>query len=158
VEAVASRDAMSGNEPNRQPPAGRDFHAEHEQILRDVEWMRMMAGRVPSLSLEQRQELIEGTIERLRRIGLHTAAEERLFYPVLSRLLGTPRIGDAMVADHQYVRARMQYLAEIDPASTAALQAILYGLHGVITTHIEKVDGVLAPLIDQLRETSKRDD
>lgn len=50
-----------------------------------------------------------------------------------------------MTADHRYVHARMQYLAETDPASTAALQAILYGLQAVITTHIAKEDEILTP-------------
>jgi hypothetical protein len=124
---------------------------EHERIIRDAEWMRLEARRVPSLSLDERRAVIEETLVRLRMIGLHTAAEERLFYPMLSRLLGTPRIGDALVSDHRYIHARMQYLAETDPASTAALQAILYGLHAVITTHIRTEDEILSPLVEQAR-------
>lgn len=142
---------------SRLRPGGRDFRSEHEQIIRDVEWMRLMAGRVPSLSLAERRELVAKALESLRRIGLHTAAEERIFYPVLARLLGTQSVGDAMAADHRYIHARMQYLAETDPASTAALQAILYGLHAVITTHVQKEDEVLTPLVEQLQETKHTD-
>ena len=127
------------------------MHAEHEQIVRDAEWMRRMAGRLPSMQLDERRTVIDETLERLRRIGIHAADEESAFYPVLARLLGTPRIGEAMTADHRYVHARMQYLAETDQASTAALQAILYGLHAVITTHIAKEDEILAPLVERLR-------
>jgi hypothetical protein len=132
-----------------------DLQAEHEQIVRDAEWMRLEAGRVPSLSLEERQALVAEALERLRRIGVHTAAEEGIFYPVLARLLGTPKLGDALAADHRYVHARMQYLAETDPASTTALQAILYGLHAVITTHIRKEDEILGPLAEQVREAAQ---
>ncbi|MGH3114102.1 MAG: hypothetical protein ACRDOP_11625 [Gaiellaceae bacterium] len=60
-----------------------------------------------------------------------------------------------MTVDHQFVHARMQYLAETDPASTAALQAILYGLHAVITTHVQKEDEILAPLVEQLRDAAR---
>jgi hypothetical protein len=127
------------------------FPAEHEQIVRDAEWMCLMAQRLPQLSLEERRAVVEGTLERLRRVGRQAAAEERLLYPVLARLLGTPKVGDAMTADHRFVHARMQYLAETDPASTAALQAILYGLHAVITTHVRKEEEILMPLVERLR-------
>jgi iron-sulfur cluster repair protein YtfE (RIC family) len=133
-----------------------DLQGEHEQILRDAEWMRLQAARVPSLSLEERQALVTEALERLRRIGIHTAAEESIFYPVLARLLGTAKIGEALAADHRYVHARMQYLAETDPASTAALQAILYGLQAVITTHIEKEDEILLPLVEQVRGFTRK--
>jgi iron-sulfur cluster repair protein YtfE (RIC family) len=131
-----------------------DLHSEHEQIVLDAEWMRFQAGRLPALSLAERRTLVDETLERLRAIGRHTAAEERVFYPILARLLGTARIGDALAADHRYVHARMQYLAETDPASTAALQAILYGLHAVITTHIQKEDEILAPIVAQVRKAT----
>jgi hemerythrin-like domain-containing protein len=131
--------------------SGADLHAEHEQIVQDAEWMRLQALRLPELSLEERRDVVAGALERLRRIGVHAAAEERLYYPVLARLLGTQTVGEAIAADHRYVHARMQYLAETDPASTAALQAILYGLHAVITTHVEKEDEILAPLAAYLR-------
>jgi hypothetical protein len=131
--------------------SGADLHAEHEQIVQDAEWMRLQALRLPELSLEERRDVVAGALERLRRIGVHAAAEERLYYPVLARLLGTQTGGEAIAADHRYVHARMQYLAETDPASTAALQAILYGLHAVITTHVEKEDEILAPLAAYLR-------
>jgi hemerythrin-like domain-containing protein len=142
----ASRATGSGSAAER-----LELRVEHGRIVRDAEWMWLAANRLPSLTLEQRQALIEETLVRLRKIGVHTAAEERVFYPMLARVLGTPRIGDALASDHRYVRARMQYLAETDPASTAALQAILYGLHAVITTHIEKEDELLAPLVEQAR-------
>jgi iron-sulfur cluster repair protein YtfE (RIC family) len=129
----------------------RDLHAEHERIVRDVEWMHLTARRLPQLSRDERQAAVRETLERLTRIGVHMAAEERLFYPVLARLLGTPRVGDAMTTDHAYVHARMQYLAETDPASTAALQAILFGLHAVISTHVRKEEEILMPLLEQLR-------
>lgn len=132
-----------------------DLHVEHERIVRDAEWMWLAARRLPSLTVDQRRTLIEETLVRLWRIGIHTAAEERVFYPMLARMLGTPRIGDALACDHRYFRARMQYLAETDPASTAALQAILYGLHAVITTHVQKEDVVLAPLVGQTREATR---
>lgn len=128
-----------------------DLHGEHERILRDAEWMHASARRLPDLSRAERQELVAETLERLRRIGVHMAAEERLFYPVLARLLGTPRVGHAMTADHAFVHARMQYLAETDPASTAALQAILFGLHAIITTHVRKEEQILMPLLEELR-------
>jgi iron-sulfur cluster repair protein YtfE (RIC family) len=131
-----------------------DLHSEHEQIVLDAEWMRFQAGRLPALSLAERRTLVDETLERLRAIGRHTAAEERVFYPILARLLGTARIGDALAADHRYVHARMQYLADTDPASTAALQAILYGLHAVITTHIQKEDEILAPVVAQVRKAT----
>lgn len=142
----------SGTLPRR--PA-RDFRSEHEQIVRDAEWMRLMAGRIPALSLEERRTLVRDALECLHRIGLHAAAEERVFYPVLARLLGAHDVGSAMTVDHQFVHARMQYLAETDPASTAALQAILYGLHAVITTHVQKEDEILAPLVEQLRDAAR---
>jgi hypothetical protein len=75
-----------------------DLHSEHEQIVLDAEWMRTQAGRLPALSLAERQTLVDETLERLRAIGRHTAAEERVFYPILARLLGTARIGDALAA------------------------------------------------------------
>jgi iron-sulfur cluster repair protein YtfE (RIC family) len=147
--------------PHRGKPGGtrlrrpsRDFRSEHKQIVRDAEWMRLMAGRIPALSLEERRVLVRDALERLRRIGLHAIAEERVFYPVLSRLLGTRNVGNAMTVDHRFIHARMQYLAETDPASTAALQAILYGLHAVITTHVQKEDEILAPLVEQVREAN----
>jgi iron-sulfur cluster repair protein YtfE (RIC family) len=133
-----------------------DLRAEHEQIVRDAEWMRLQAELVPALSLPERRALIDETLERLHAIGRHTAAEECVFYPILARLLGTRRVGDALAADHRYVHARMQYLAETDPASTAALQAILYGLHAVITTHVQKEDAILAPLLVRIRDTAVR--
>jgi hypothetical protein len=144
-------------EPSGTPPRwpARDFRSEHEQIVRDAEWMRLMAGRIPALSLDERRTLVQDALERLHRIGLHAAAEERLFYPVLARLLAGQDLSNSMTADHRFVHARMPYLAETDPASTAALQAILYGLQAMITTHVHEEDKILARLVEQVRQAAR---
>jgi hemerythrin-like domain-containing protein len=67
----------------------RPLLAEHERLLDHVEHIRVAAIELPSLSEEERHELIERIVSFLRDdLATHAESEERGLYPHVARLLG----------------------------------------------------------------------
>jgi hemerythrin-like domain-containing protein len=134
----------------------RPLLAEHERLLDHVEHIRVAAIELPSLSEEERHELIERIVSFLRDdLATHAESEERDLYPHVARLLGDPRATKPMVYDHDAIRQLTARLQEADNQDVSLLQELLYGLHALITVHFRKEEELYLPLLE--REHAKGD-
>jgi hemerythrin-like domain-containing protein len=112
----------------------RPLLAEHERLLDYVEHIRVAAIELPSLSAEERHELIERIVSFLcDDLATHAESEERRLYPHVARLLGDPCATQPMVYDHAATRQLTARLQEAGNDDVSLLQELLYGLHALIT-------------------------
>src|SRR5689334_20184995 len=94
-------------------PSTETLEAEHERLLDHVKHIRLAALELPSLSNEERHELLERIVFFLRgELAGHAEAEERALYPYVGRLLGSPRATATMEYDHAAIRRLTDRLAE----------------------------------------------
>lgn len=124
------------------------IETEHASLLDHVEHIRLAAIELPSLSPEERQELVERILGFVQgELGRHAESEERTLYPWVARLLGDPRATAPMVYDHEAIRQLASRLSETSADEVALLQELLYGLHALITVHFRKEEELYVPLL-----------
>lgn len=138
-------------------PSTETLEAEHERLLDHVEHIRVAALELPSLSNEERHELLERILFFLRgELAGHAEAEERALYPHVARVLGNPRATATMEYDHAAIRQLTDRLAEASVHDVPLLQELLYGLHALITIHFRKEEELYLPLLAEGPETAER--
>lgn len=123
------------------------LRAEHDLIAIELADLRRVADTLPELPLAARDSLIRVAIELCRRFERHAHNEERDVYPEVARLAGE-QLAAVMRYDHRAVEAAAPVLAAIDPLDSPRLQALLYGLHTLISAHIDKEEQIVFPLLD----------
>jgi hemerythrin-like domain-containing protein len=125
------------------------FRAEHARMARDLAEVRRMADELPELAQAQRSALVTVAVDLFRRFQRHALAEERDFYPKLTTLLGDPRPAAAMTYDHRALELGTAELAALHLLDVPRLQALLYGLHTLLTAHMRKEDEIVFPMLEQ---------
>lgn len=127
--------------------AVRDDHAD----LRDhVEQIRIAARELPSMSPEERKEVVARILDFLRGTLLpHADEEERLLYREVAKLLGHPEATAPMTHDHVAIRVRTLDLAATKETEVDRLQELLYGLYALIMVHFWKEELLYLPLIER---------
>ena len=121
---------------------------EHGVMARGLADVLVATSALRELSEIQRGSLIRVSIALFRRFERHARAEEREVYPVLSNLLGDDRLAAAMTYDHRAVESGVADLAATDPFDSPRLEALLYGLHALVTAHIDKEEQLVFPLLE----------
>ena len=126
------------------------FRAEHRHLMEHVEHVRLAARELPELSPEEREAVVGRVVHFLRHtLAPHAVTEEALLYPEFAQLLGHVQALEPMIYDHVAIRERIGELDEADPADTARLQELLYGLHALITVHFWKEEEIYLPLLER---------
>jgi hypothetical protein len=121
---------------------------EHELLLDHAEHIRIAAVELPSLSPEERRELVDRIVSFLNGpFATYAESETRGFYPYVNRLLGDSHATDGVAYDLEAVRQLAGDLQAADIRDTPRLQELLYGAHAVITFHFRKEDDVYLPLL-----------
>jgi len=124
------------------------FRREYSDLLGHVERLPVIAHELPSLSLEERIEVVERVVAFLAEILLpHAEAEQRILYPEANRLLGGDRGSGAVAHDRREVQARLDELVAADTADAGAIQEILYALHALLAIHLENEAEVYLKLV-----------
>jgi iron-sulfur cluster repair protein YtfE (RIC family) len=139
---------------NRPTEAFRD---EHRHLLVHVDQVRVAAGEVSDLAVEEREALVGRILDFLRKTLVpHAEWEEQVLYGAVGELLGDPKATATMSRDHAAIGRMIEALAETDPGDIARLQELLYGLHALITVHFEKEEEIYLPLLDARPDVAER--
>lgn len=137
--------------PPRPPitePGVESLLAEHEPLLDHVEHIRIAALELPSLSPEERRELLGRILDFLQgKLATHAEHEERTLYPWIADLLGDPRATAPMTYDHDAIRRLTARLKDTS-VHEVPLMLELYGLHALIVLHFRKEEELYQPLLD----------
>lgn len=125
------------------------FREEHAALLEHVEHLRDVARRLPAMDAAEREAAIRRILEFLRgTLVPHAEAEERVLYPAVAALLGSPEASATMISDHRAIVSRIDALATAGPDDVDRLQELLYGLHALLIVHFRKEDDYL-PLLEK---------
>ena len=79
----------------------------------------------------------------------HGEAEERILYPQVASLLGSPEATAAMAHDHAVIREHAVALSGTAPRNVGLLQELLFGLYAVTVAHIRKEEELYLPLLEE---------
>jgi iron-sulfur cluster repair protein YtfE (RIC family) len=132
----------------RETEAVREDHA---HLREHVDHIRLAARELPTLSPEDRQELVARILDFLRNTLVpHADEEERTLYPEVAKLLGGhPEATGPMTHDHIAIRARTMELSTVEATDVDRLQELLYGLYALISVHFWKEELLYLPLIER---------
>lgn len=126
------------------------FREEHAALLEHVEHLRAIAGQLPGMDSAQRTAAIQRALEFLRgTLVPHAEAEERVLYPAVAALLGSPASTATMISDHRAIVSRIDALAAAQPDDVERLQELLYGLHALLIVHFHKEEDDYLPLLEE---------
>jgi iron-sulfur cluster repair protein YtfE (RIC family) len=127
-----------------------EVRRDHAQLHDHVEHIRVAARQLPSLSPDERRELVARILDFLRNTLVpHADEEERSLYPEVARRLGHPEATAPMTHDHDAIRARTLRLAATEPDEVERLQELLYGLYALISVHFWKEEQLYLPLVER---------
>ena len=133
------------------------FHEEHRHLLAHVDQIRVAAGEVSDLAVEEREVVVRRVLDFLRDMLMpHAEWEEQILYTAVGELLGDPQATATMSRDHVAIGRMIEALAETDSNDIARLQELLYGLHALIRVHFEKEEEIYLPLLDTRPELAER--
>jgi hemerythrin-like domain-containing protein len=133
---------------------------EHRELLTDIEILRVTADSISDGNLTP--STLSG-IERsfdflMRKVIPHGLAEDKAIYPVIQKLLGSSHCTEPMSHDHMvisnltnelgYVRSHIVGLS-VTEEQTRSLRRVLYGLHILVKTHIDKEEEHYIPLLEE---------
>jgi nitroreductase len=97
--------------------------------------------------------VVDGVLDFLRgELWLHAEAEEVWLYPEIALQLRHPASMAGMAFDHKLLRERIGELEAADVEDVPSLQAVLYGIHALLTAHFRKEEEVYLPLLEYEQE------
>lgn len=133
------------------------FRDEHRHLMVHVGEIRIAAGEVGDVGVEEREALVGRILDFLRNTLLpHAEWEEQVLYAAVGELLGDPQATATMSRDHVAIGRMIEALADTRPDDIARLQELLYGLHALITVHFEKEEEIYLPLLDARPDVAER--
>ena len=131
------------------------FRRQHAALLGHVERLPILAHELPSMSVEERIEVVERVTTFLVEVLLpHAELEQRVLYPGADQLLGDAGAGTSVGHDRSEVRIRLADLAAADPADAGALQELLYALHALLAIHLQHEEEVYLRLVQSDEQES----
>lgn len=132
------------------PKVTDPIRRDHEELREHVEHARFAAREIPRLSVDERAQLVGRVLDFVRgTLVPHAEAEERVLYPEVAKILGSPQATAPMIADHRAIRELAADLAEADDEDGDRLQELLYGLHALVAAHFRKEEELYLPLLDE---------
>jgi iron-sulfur cluster repair protein YtfE (RIC family) len=133
------------------------FRDEHRHLMAHVGQIRLAAGEVSDLAVEEREAVVGRVLDFLRNMLLpHAEREEQVLYTAVGELLGNAEATATMSRDHVAIGRMVQALAETDLDDIGRLQELLYGLHALITVHFEKEEEIYLPLLNARPDVAER--
>jgi iron-sulfur cluster repair protein YtfE (RIC family) len=125
------------------------FRDEHAALLEHVEHLREIARRLPGMDRAERAGAMQRVLGFLRGTLIpHAEAEERILYPAVASLLGSPEATATMVSDHRAIVSRIDALEAAEPEDVDRLQELLYGLYALLIVHFHKEEDDYLPLLE----------
>lgn len=115
-----------------------------------VEQFLETAHELPALGHYARIDEIERTVAFLAEILLPYAdAEERVFYPEASRLLGEVDASDAVHRARAELRRLIAGLTAVDTDDVGRLQELLYALYALLSAHFWRGEALYLRLLSE---------
>jgi iron-sulfur cluster repair protein YtfE (RIC family) len=125
----------------------------HKSLKLRVAEIAEASKEIPGLDVDQRRDVVAGTLGFLRgELRLHAEAEEEWLYPEIAHQLRHPASMAGMAFDHKLLREQIEELETVDMEDAASLQAVLYGVHTLLTAHFRKEEEVYLPLLEYEQE------
>jgi len=125
------------------------LRSEHDELRPQIERVRELGDQ--AVAGEDVMESLLASVEFLHHhLLVHATAEEAILYPLVADLLGGPRATATMAEDHARIRHLAAALAEVDVEDRQSVARLAYGLHALITLHLEKEEGVYLSLVDSM--------
>jgi iron-sulfur cluster repair protein YtfE (RIC family) len=132
---------------------------EHKELMPHVESL-LRAG--DALYEGMLTEIVCESLDKAQRfltehLLIHAEAEDRVLYPIVQRIMGSPLATETMSYDHKEVQSLTQQLAmlrsqilstTISRENANSLRRVLYGLYALVKVHIAKEEEVYFPLLD----------
>jgi Hemerythrin HHE cation binding domain len=113
-------------------------HPNRDDLRWELERIRKAARAVPGLSFEERQSVVDPIVTVMHERFLPRAdAEEAAIYPKLGRAFSRD-VTTLLLFHHRLIERQAAELAAADPREGARLQELLYGLHGLIESHLAR--------------------
>jgi iron-sulfur cluster repair protein YtfE (RIC family) len=135
---------------------------EHKELIPHIEQLRAVADAVGSVSAESLVQSLNEVYEFLaHHLLVHAAAEERVLYPAVGRLMGAEEATRTMSRDHVGISRLIDELAtlrsQLSPSGIDEKNArrILYGLYAIITLHFAKEEEIYLPILDSRLTTEE---
>ena len=125
------------------------FRDEHAALIPHVGHLRALAVRLPDEDPVERAAAVRDVLGFLNGTLIpHAEAEERVLYPAIAEILGSPQATATMVSDHRAIVARINDLAATGPDAVERLQELLYGLYALLIVHFHKEEDDYLPLLE----------
>jgi len=113
-------------------------HPNRDDLRWELERIRKTARAVPGLPPEELRSVIDPIVTFPRERFLPRAeAEEAAIYPKLARAFSRD-VTTLLLFHHRLIERQAAELAGADPREGARLQELLYGLHGLIESHLAR--------------------
>ena len=123
---------------------------EHAHLREHVDHIRLAARELPTVSPDERREIVARILDFLRNTLLpHAEEEEQGLYAAVGEALGNPEATRPMTHDHIAIRARVIELGTLGPEDVDRLQELLYGLYALISVHFWKEEQLYLPLLER---------
>ncbi len=132
---------------------------EHKELMPHVESLLRAGDSLYEGMLTQtvRESLDEAYRFLTDHLLIHAEAEDRVLYPVVQRVMGSPLSTETMSFDHKQVNTMTQQLVmlrsqilgtTISRENANSLRRVLYGLYALVKAHIAKEEELYLPLLD----------
>jgi len=132
---------------------------EHKELMPHVESL-LRAG--DALYEGMLTETVCESLDKAQRflnehLLIHAEAEDRVLYPIVQKVMGSPLATETMSYDHKEVQSLTQQLGmlrsqilskTISRENANSLRRVLYGLYALVKVHIAKEEEVYFPLLD----------
>lgn len=123
------------------------LRAEHDGLRPHIDRLRDLGDR--AVQGGDVMEPLQASVEFLHHhLLVHASAEEAVLYPLVANVLGAPRATATMSEDHARIKVLAAELADVDADDRRTIARLAYGLHTLITLHLEKEEKVYLPLLD----------
>jgi iron-sulfur cluster repair protein YtfE (RIC family) len=132
---------------------------EHRELLKHIESLRLTGDMIVDTNLTTPiQRGIEEAFDFLAHDLIpHALAEDKVLYPIVQRIMGSPHATETMSRDHMAVSNLTRELGymqshisghAITAEQAAGLRRVIYGLYTLVKTHFDKEEEVYMPLLE----------
>jgi len=127
---------------------------QNEKLHVGIDAVAELRDRLGELSAQQVHEELDRALAFFRHeVAPHARAEERVFYPEVSRVLGV-ELGERMVGEHRYIGevvnevTELRHCVAVEGAVPIDLHLALSNLVDMVTAHLRLEHEVLQRMLD----------
>ncbi len=133
------------------PSVMQPLRDEHAELLPHIHAMRTAAEEVLRGNEGARAQAEAALAFLDSHLHPHATAEEKVLYPKVARLLGSPEATKTMSRDHVEVAALREELRSLLAHNGAPqdIARVLFGLYTLVNVHFAKEEEVYVPILER---------